>query len=102
MIAGKDEGPLDLNSLRIADAICFDIAYDDVLQSQVRRGANLAVVQTSNVMFYGTSQPSQQFEITRARAAELGRSIVAASTNGSSEERRVGEGGCITGCHRGA
>lgn len=84
MIPGKDEGPLDMNSLRIADAICFDIAYDDVLQSQVRRGANLAVVQTSNAMFYGTSQPSQQFEITRARAAEIGRSIVVASTNGTS------------------
>ncbi|KRF11467.1 hypothetical protein ASG90_17145 [Nocardioides sp. Soil797] len=84
MIPGKDEGPLELDRLRVADAICFDIAYDDVLQAQIRRGANLAVVQTSNAMFYGTSQPSQQFEITRVRAAEIGRSIVVASTNGTS------------------
>src|SRR3546814_20994072 len=35
-------------------------------------------------MVDGTAQQSQQFAITRARAAEIGRSIVAASTNGVS------------------
>jgi apolipoprotein N-acyltransferase len=82
MIPGKDEGPLNVEGIVVADAICFDIAYDDVLHNQVRRGAEIAVVQTSNATFFGTDQPSQQFEITRARAVEVGRSIVVASTNG--------------------
>lgn len=84
MLAGTREGPLDVNGLMVADAICFDVAYDDVLPDQVRRGARLAVVQTSNATFTGTAQPAQQFEITRARAIELGRSVVVASTNGIS------------------
>ncbi|MDP3891217.1 nitrilase-related carbon-nitrogen hydrolase [Nocardioides sp.] len=40
------------------------------------------VVQTSNATFTGTSQLEQQFAITRARAAETGRAVVVASTNG--------------------
>nr|WP_236757768.1 apolipoprotein N-acyltransferase [Aeromicrobium sp. PE09-221] len=84
MLPGNDEGPIDVQGMLVADAICFDVAYDDVLPRQVARGAQLAVVQTSNATFTGTSQPEQQFAMTRARAVELGRSIVVASTNGVS------------------
>lgn len=84
MLPGRGEGPIDVDGVLLADAICFDIAFEDVLADQVRRGARLAAVQTSNAMFFGTFQQEQQFEITRARAAELGRTIVVASTNGVS------------------
>lgn len=84
MLPGRGEGPIDVDGILVANAICFDVAYEDVLADQVRRGASLAVVQTSNATFFGTSQPEQQFEITRARAAELDRTIVVASTNGVS------------------
>ena len=57
-------------------------AYDDVLAPQIRRGAQLIVVQTSNASFTGPSQLDQQFAITRARALETGRTIAVASTNG--------------------
>jgi apolipoprotein N-acyltransferase len=83
-LAGSGDGPLDLGGIQVADAICFDVAYDDVLPDQVRRGAQLVTVQTSNATFFGTSQPEQQFEITRARALELSRSVAVASTNGIS------------------
>ncbi|QCC76080.1 apolipoprotein N-acyltransferase [Nocardioides daphniae] len=83
-LAGSGDGPLDIGGVRVADAICFDVAYDDVLPAQVRRGAQLVTVQTSNATFFGTAQPEQQFEITRARAAELRRSVTVASTNGIS------------------
>lgn len=83
-LPGSGEGPLNVAGIKVADAICFDVAYDDVLPDQVRRGAQLVTVQTSNATFYGTHQPEQQFEITRARAVELGRSIAVASINGIS------------------
>jgi apolipoprotein N-acyltransferase len=67
-----------------ADAICFDVAFDDALGDQVRRGAQLGVVQTSNALFIHTSQIEQQFAISRVRARELGRSVVVASVNGRS------------------
>ena len=84
MLPGPGEGPLSVDGLLVADAICFDVAYDDVLPGQVARGGQIVVVQTSNATFTGTSQPEQQFEITRARAVELGRTVVVASTNGVS------------------
>ena len=83
-LPGSGEGPLDVAGIKVADAICFDVAYDDALPDQVRRGAQLVAVQTSNATFYETYQPEQQFEITRARAVELNRSVAVASTNGIS------------------
>lgn len=82
MARGTETQPLNTGLVPIAVAICFDVAFDDVVPVQVRNGARLAVVQTSNASFYGTNQLEQQFTITRARAAETGRSIVVASTNG--------------------
>jgi len=84
MIPGGSQPPLEVAGTSIAMAICFDVAFDDVLPQQVRDGAEVVVVQTSNAMFTGTAQREQQFTISRARALETGRSVVVASTNGIS------------------
>lgn len=84
MIAGGPQAPVTVGSTKVAMAICFDVAFDDVLTEQVGDGAEIAVVQTSNAIFTGTAQPAQQFAISRARALETGRSVVVASTNGIS------------------
>jgi apolipoprotein N-acyltransferase len=84
MVAGGSPAPLVVGGVRVAAAICFDVAYDDVIAPQVRRGADLVTVQTSNAMFVGTPQLDQQWAITRARALESGRSVVVASVNGVS------------------
>ena len=67
----------------VADAICFDVAYDDAIYEQVRDGAEMLVVQTSNATFIHTGQIEQQFAITRLRALETGRYVVVAAINGS-------------------
>lgn len=84
MVPGGPQEPLLVAGLSVAVAICFDVAFDEVIREQVSDGAELVVVQTSNASFTGTSQPAQQFAITRARAVETGRSVVVASTNGIS------------------
>nr|WP_242680098.1 apolipoprotein N-acyltransferase [Nocardioides sp. IC4_145] len=84
MQPGPSPEPMSIGATRIALALCFDVAYDEVLRDQVGRGAELAVVQTSNAMFLGTVQPEQQWAITRARAVEVGRAVVVASINGIS------------------
>ncbi|WP_167289013.1 apolipoprotein N-acyltransferase [Nocardioides seonyuensis] len=84
MLPGPPSSPLRAGGLVLANALCFDVAYDDVLREQVAQGAQLAVVQTSNAMFLGTGQQEQQWMITRARAIELGRPIVVSSMNGIS------------------
>ncbi len=82
MQAGTRVEPLRIAGVDVADAICFDVAYDEGIYQQVEAGARLLVVQTSNATFSRTSQLDQQFEITRIRALESGRHVVVASTNG--------------------
>jgi apolipoprotein N-acyltransferase len=82
MLSGTRKEPLRAGRVLVADAICFDIAYDDGLYDQVTNGAQMVVVQTSNAMFIHTAQIEQQFEISRVRAIELGRSLAIASVNG--------------------
>ncbi|UUW88062.1 apolipoprotein N-acyltransferase [Nocardioides sp. WV_118_6] len=82
MRAGTRTTPLRVAGIEVADAICFDVAYDGVLPPQVRSGAQLLTVQTSNASFIFTHQIEQQFAITRLRAIEAGRWLTVASTNG--------------------
>jgi apolipoprotein N-acyltransferase len=82
MQAGTRVDPLMISGVPVADAICFDVAYDEGIYAQLRAGARLLVVQTSNATFSRTSQLDQQFDITRVRAIETGRHVAVASTNG--------------------
>ncbi|CAB4774921.1 unannotated protein [freshwater metagenome] len=84
MIAGTRTRPLDIAGTRVADLICFDVAFDDSVAAQIENGGQMVTVQTSNATFTGTSQQMQQFTISRARAMETGRTVVVASTNGIS------------------
>ncbi|MDR7254375.1 apolipoprotein N-acyltransferase [Nocardioides sp. BE266] len=84
MVRGTSLEPITVAGVRLADAICFDVAYDDGIGGQVARGAQLVTVQTSNAMFSRTAQLDQQFEISRLRAQETGRWVVVAAINGIS------------------
>jgi apolipoprotein N-acyltransferase len=84
MLSGTRTDPLTIAGVRVGDAICFDVAYDDVLYAQLENGAQMLSVQTSNATFIHTSQIDQQFAISRLRAIETGRYVVVAATNGVS------------------
>ncbi|MGQ2912900.1 apolipoprotein N-acyltransferase [Aeromicrobium sp.] len=84
MLPGDRAGDLQAGSVVVGDTICWDIAYDGIVEDAVRGGAEMLVVQTSNASFTGTSQPAQQFKISRLRAIETGRWVVVPSTNGIS------------------
>ncbi|WP_157439535.1 apolipoprotein N-acyltransferase [Aeromicrobium sp. Root344] len=84
MLAGHEPGALRIGDTLIGDTICYDIAYDSVTRRAVDGGAQMIVVQTSNAAFTNTSQPEQQWDISRLRAIETGRWVVVPSTNGIS------------------
>jgi apolipoprotein N-acyltransferase len=84
MVRGTSLEPMRVGDFLVADAICFDVAYDEGIAGQVARGAELVTVQTSNAMFSRTGQLAQQFEISRLRAQETGRWVVVAAINGIS------------------
>ena len=82
MLAGDEPGVLKIGATEIGDTICYDIAYDSVTRGAVNGGAQMIVVQTSNAAFTNTSQPEQQWDISRLRAIETGRWVAVPSTNG--------------------
>lgn len=82
MVAGDRAGAITIGDTIIGDTICYDIAYDSVTRRAINGGAQMIVVQTSNAAFTGTSQPEQQWDISRLRAIETGRWVVVPSTNG--------------------
>ena len=84
MLAGQEPGELHVDGAILGDTICYDIAYDSVVDDVLAQGAQLLVVQTSNAAFTRTAQPEQQWDITRMRAIETGRWVVVPSTNGIS------------------
>lgn len=84
LLPGHKPGVLNIDGMRIGDTICWDIAYDGNVRDNINHGAQALVVQTSNASFTGTSQPEQQWTISRLRAIETGRFVLVPSTNGIS------------------
>lgn len=68
----------------IGVAICYDVAFAEAFRAQVDAGAQVLVVQSNNAMFAGSPQLRQQFDITRVRAAEVGRPILVVTVSGTS------------------
>ena len=84
MLPGDRSGALRIGDFTVGDTICWDIAYDGIVRETVKSGAQMLVVQTSNASFTGTSQPSQQWNISRLRAIETRTLGLVPSTNGIS------------------
>lgn len=82
--AGTAVGRLDLGPTRLGVAICFEVAYDDLVRDTVRDGADLLVVQTNNATFGYTDEAVQQLAMSRLRAIEHGRAVAHVSTVGVS------------------
>jgi apolipoprotein N-acyltransferase len=81
-IAGDQPGVIQLGPARIADVICFEISSDEIVRTGVREGGRALVVQTNNATYATTAQPEQQFDISRLRARETGRTVLVAATTG--------------------
>jgi apolipoprotein N-acyltransferase len=84
MVAGTGNGLLRGGPVPIGDVICFEVAYDNLVQSSVDAGAKLLVVQTNNATFGHTAETYQQLAMSRLRAIETGRTVVQVSTTGIS------------------
>jgi len=82
--AGSDPGVVTIAGVSIGDAICFEVAYGEVMRALVSGGAKLLTVQTNNATYGDTAQPDQQFAIERFRAREAGRYMAVAATTGIS------------------
>jgi len=76
-----------IGKIRLGDVICYEIAFDNQVSSEVAAGANLLTMQTNDAPFEldgQTGETTQQLQMARMRAIEYDRSVVVASTTGIS------------------
>jgi apolipoprotein N-acyltransferase len=83
-VPGQYAGALDIGPTRIADVMCFEVAFDGAVRSGVTDGGRFIVVQTNNATYMGTAQTRQQLQMSQLRAVEHGRAVVVAATSGIS------------------
>lgn len=89
MIPGEEVGVMDLAALdqgegRVGILICFEIAYDALVQDVVDDGAEMIVVQSNNALFGDSYEAIQQLAQAKVMAVTSGRSVVHISTVGHS------------------
>ncbi|MGY0059785.1 apolipoprotein N-acyltransferase [Streptomyces sp. LZ34] len=86
-ISGSGPVRLDAGPVRLAESICYEVAYDSQVRDAVRTGANLIAVPTNNATYMrdgNVAEPEQQLAMSRLRAVEHDRSVLVASTTGVS------------------
>ncbi len=82
--AGDQPGLLQVGPAKVGDVICFEVAYDGLVRTTVKDGAQVLAVQTNNATFGRTPQTEQQLAMSRLRAVEHGRWVLVAATSGVS------------------
>jgi apolipoprotein N-acyltransferase len=85
--AGHANHVFSVGRIRLGDAICYEIGFDDLVRSDVTDGANLLTMQTNDATFERDGQAGetgQQLAMARIRAVEHDRAVVVASTTGYS------------------
>jgi apolipoprotein N-acyltransferase len=77
-----------VGQIRLGDVICFEVAFDDLVRSEVTAGANVLTVQSNDATFERegpiTEETGQQLAMARIRAVQFDRAVVYASTTGNS------------------
>jgi apolipoprotein N-acyltransferase len=81
---GDSSGIVDVGGARIAPLICWESAFGDLTQEDVREGAQAFVIATDDAWFGTTAGPYQHAQIAQMRALETGTWIVRAGATGIS------------------
>ena len=94
-VPGPGPGVLDADGARIGIAICWEIAFDDLVDDSVSAGAQLLAVPSNNATFGLSEMTYQQLAMSRVRAVEHDRPTVVATTSGVSA--LIDTDGVVTG-----
>lgn len=84
MAPGTRVGVMPVGSARVGVLICFEIAYENLVQDVVAGGSQVIVVQTNTALFGDSDEAAQQLGEARVLAVVSGRSVVAVATAGQS------------------
>jgi apolipoprotein N-acyltransferase len=88
MVPGHQAVVFNVGQIKLGPIICYEVAFDDLVRSEVAAGANVLTVQSNDATFERegpiTEESGQQLEMARIDAVEFDRAVVYASTTGSS------------------
>jgi apolipoprotein N-acyltransferase len=84
-VPGEGPGVFDVSGMQVGDVICFEVAYSNHIYETINAGAQVITVQTNNATYGNTTQPEQQFAITRFRAIETQRAFLVSERTGQFE-----------------
>jgi apolipoprotein N-acyltransferase len=78
----------NVGQIKLGDVICYEVAFDDLVRSEVTAGSNVLSVQSNDATFERegpiTEESGQQLAMARLRAVEFDRAVVYSSTTGYS------------------
>ena len=83
-VPGPGEGVVDMAGVRVGVAICWEVAFDDLVADSVAAGATMIAVPSNNATFGLSEMTYQQLAMSRVRAVEHDRAVVVATTSGVS------------------
>jgi apolipoprotein N-acyltransferase len=86
-VPGHQTVVFNAGQIRLGDVICYEVAFDDLVQSEVAAGANVLAMQSNDATYERdgqTGESGQQLAMARIRAVEFDRATVVASTTGYS------------------
>lgn len=77
-------GAVDVAGVRVGVAICWEVAFDDLVADSVDSGATVLAVPSNNATFGLSEMTFQQMAMSRVRAVEHDRPVIIATTSGVS------------------
>jgi apolipoprotein N-acyltransferase len=87
-VPGTKTVVFNVGQIKLGDIICYEVGFDNLVQSEVAAGANLLSMQSNDATFERegptTAESGQQLAMARIRAVEFDRAVVVASTTGYS------------------
>ena len=81
---GTGAGAVDAAGVRLGIAICWEIAFDDLVADSVAAGAQVLAVPSNNATFGRSDMTYQQLAMSRVRAVEHDRAVLVVTTSGVS------------------
>jgi apolipoprotein N-acyltransferase len=80
-LGSKNQQPLAVGDTRIATAICYEIAYPDLVASN-SRNSNILLTVSNDAWFGDSIAPHQHMQMARMRAIEAAKPLIRGTNNG--------------------
>ena len=83
-VPGDGPGVVNMAGAKVGVTICWEVAFDDLVEASVDNGAQVLAVPSNNATFGFTQMTYQQMAMSQVRSVEHDRTSIIATTSGVS------------------